>query len=262
MQSMRTFTRRAVAVLALSLVLAACASAPRRADAPIDAGASSPPVRAESAAALDTGEAGRDIHWFRRSAERRAAYAQAYLLAWERVESATRALGRPWAVVLDADETVLDNSAFQEERARAGHANVTSAEFDAWTLRVAADVFPEARDFVRRVRAHGGKVVIVSNRREATCEATRANLRRLDVPVDAVLCAPPGNSDKQPRFDAVTAGAAVPGAGPLETVLYVGDNIKDCPGQTQERVDPTLFGTRCIVVPNPMYGSWVPHGLK
>jgi predicted secreted acid phosphatase len=77
------------------------------------------------------------------------------------------------------------------------------------------------------------------------------------VPFDSVLCAPSWtNTAKQPRFDAVTSGSAVPSVGPLVTVLYIGDNIKDCPRQTQASFTPELFGERCIVLPNPMYGSW------
>jgi 5'-nucleotidase (lipoprotein e(P4) family) len=257
MRRVRNAAARCAAAVVVACAFAACAATPpERAVQPASGSA------AAAAAAASFGDPGRDVHWFRRSAERRAAYAQAYLLAWERVQAATQDPQRRWAVVLDADETVLDNSAFQEEMARKGRARMTNEEFDGWALRAQAAGFPAALEFLRRVRDRGGRIAIVTNRRENTCEATRANLRSVGAPFDAVLCAPAGNGDKQPRFDAVASGTAFPGAGPLEVVLYVGDNIKDCPGQTQQRVDPTLFGTRCIVLPNPMYGSWVPAAAK
>jgi len=73
---------------------------------------------------------------------------------------------------------------------------------------------------------------------------------------DGVLCAG-ASSEKETRFAAVAAGNTALGLPPLEVVMFIGDNIKDCPGQTQARHDPGMFGTRCFILPNPMYGSWV-----
>src|SRR5215203_3686876 len=59
------------------------------------------------------------VRWFRASAERRAIFMQTYRLATAALER--RAAGLPsgsWAVILDADETVLDNSPYQQELAR------------------------------------------------------------------------------------------------------------------------------------------------
>ena len=61
------------------------------------------------------------VHWVRNSAEYEAAVLQAYRLATERLDKlrAGRASGA-WAVVADADETLLSNSQYQKERAAAG----------------------------------------------------------------------------------------------------------------------------------------------
>src|SRR5688500_12818220 len=59
------------------------------------------------------------VRWFRASAERRALSLQTYRLATAALER--RAAGLPagsWAVILDADETVIDNSPYQQELAR------------------------------------------------------------------------------------------------------------------------------------------------
>jgi 5'-nucleotidase (lipoprotein e(P4) family) len=199
-----------------------------------------------------------ELRWFRTSAERQAAYAQAFRHAWQLVESAEKPSG--WAVVIDADETILDNSEYMDRLARLPQPpDDAEAErlWDRWTREQKAPAFAPARAFLARVRSAGGRIVVVTNRIEATCEPTRANLTAQEVPFDAVLCAPSWkDTAKQPRFDAVTNGSAVPSAGPLATVLYVGDSIKDCPGQTQSSFDERLFGERCVVLPNPMYGSW------
>ncbi len=225
--------------------LAACAPAATAARAPAP----------EAAATLP-----RDIHWFRSSAEYRASALQAYRLAAERTREAARgAAPGSWAVILDADETVLDNSQYQKERAGVDSA-FSAPSWDAWVRRVEAGAVPGAVEFVRGVRAAGGRVAIVTNRDEPQCAATRENLRRVGVEADAVLCRVNGQSDKNPRFAAVQEGRAAPGLPPLRVVLWVGDNVQDFPGLTQAaRDDPRAlepFGSRYVVLPNPMYGSW------
>jgi 5'-nucleotidase (lipoprotein e(P4) family) len=164
-----------------------------------------------------------------------------------------------WAVILDADETVLDNSEYQRRRALLD-SGYTSATWATWVNERAAPAVPGAAEFTRRVHALGGRVVIVTNRTEEQCDATRTNLRAVTIETDAVLCQAPGESDKNPRFQRVQSGAAVAGAGALDVVAWVGDNILDFPGMTQAaRNDPRLlaeFGRRYFILPNPMYGSW------
>ena len=92
------------------------------------------------------------------------------------------------------------------------------------------------------------------------CADTRRNVARLALAVDAVLCAPAGVSDKNPRFQAVARGTA--GLPPLDVVLWVGDNVQDFPGVQQRTLRSAgdaayaPFGDRWILLPNPLYGSW------
>lgn len=201
-----------------------------------------------------------DIRWFRVSAEYRALARQTFTIASERLPELSR--DRPaqsWAVILDADETVLDNSEYQRRRALID-SGYTPATWDAWVKERAATAVPGAVDFTRRVHALGGRVVIVTNRTLDQCDATRENLRRVEIDADVVLCQPQGEGDKNPRFERVKAGTAAPGVPPLDVVAWVGDNILDFPGMTQAaRNDPRAlaeFGTRYFILPNPMYGSW------
>jgi 5'-nucleotidase (lipoprotein e(P4) family) len=201
-----------------------------------------------------------DVRWFRVSAEYRALATQAYSVASDRLPELSRGkTAGKWAVILDADETVLDNSEYQRRRAVLD-SGYTTATWATWVNERAATAIPGAVEFTRRVRALGGRVVIVTNRTEEQCDATRANLRTIAAETDAVLCQAPGESDKNPRFQRVQSGAAIAGAGPLDVVAWVGDNILDFPGMTQAaRNDPRLlaeFGRRYFILPNPMYGSW------
>jgi 5'-nucleotidase (lipoprotein e(P4) family) len=201
------------------------------------------------------------IHWSRNAAEHSAVFRQTYRIAGERLRGlvAGRAAGS-WAVILDADETVLDNSTYQKERAAIG-LGYTSDSWNEWVRRIEATALPGANEFIASARALGGRVAIVTNRIEAVCAETRENLVRIGVVVDVVLCRPPESSDKNPRFQAVqngTTGADLP---PLDVVMWVGDNIQDFPGLDQDlrmMAGPsyTAFGERYIILPNPMYGSW------
>ena len=200
------------------------------------------------------------VRWVRDSAEYRALVLQTYRLATVHVEreAASRQAGS-WAVVLDADETVISNLTYQIERARAG-LGFTPESWYAWVRREEATPLPGAAAFLDRVRRLGGRIAIVTNRRMGECDATIAVFRKYALAYDAMLCRPDeGPSDKNIRFEAVTRGDAIDGAGPLAVVAVLGDNIFDFPDLSQDVHDDAgleAFGERFFVLPNPMYGSW------
>ena len=200
--------------------------------------------------------------WVRDAAEYRAAVFQTYRNATAAITSASagRAAGS-WAVILDADETIISNLQYQIELAEK-HQTHTAEAWRAWVARRAALPLPGATEFLARARALGGRIAIVTNRLGSECPDTEALFRDRGLAFDMMLCRPDGtSSDKNPRFAAVAAGTTKYGGTPLEVLLFVGDNILDFPDLTQAAVrtnDASLepFGTRFFVLPNPMYGSW------
>ena len=201
-----------------------------------------------------------EIRWFRNSAEYRALALQVYSTAAARLPGLSSGLARSsWAVILDADETVLDNSEYQRRRAVLD-SGFTNDSWTQWVDERAAVAVPGAVDFTKFVHAIGGLVVIVTNRSVDVCDATRANLALIGVLPDMVLCQPKGESDKNPRFQRVQNGTAQSGIPGLKVVAWVGDNIQDFPNLTQAaRNDSAVlaeFGRKYFVLPNPMYGSW------
>jgi 5'-nucleotidase (lipoprotein e(P4) family) len=200
------------------------------------------------------------VHWFRNSAEYRASALQTFRLATERLREL--AAGRPagsWAVILAADETVLDNSDYRR-RLAAANARFDMVSWNAWVAEGAATAIPGAADFIRAASDMGGRVAIVTNRAEQLCDATRENLRVLGIAVDVVLCRP-SSGDKNPRFAAVANGSAAPGLPPLAVLMWVGHGIHDFPTLTQDVRDAggaalDAFGRTYFILPNPMYGSW------
>jgi 5'-nucleotidase (lipoprotein e(P4) family) len=200
------------------------------------------------------------LRWVRRSAEYRALLSQVYADATEHIRDTVPVLSNdPWGVIMDADETVLDNSEYQRQRAVVD-STFTPESWAEWVYREEADAIPAAFEFAQVVHETGGHVVIVTNRDETLCESTRANLARLGLVPDLVLCRLPGEPEKNERFQRVQLGTASPTLPALNVVAWIGDNIQDFPELTQEdRRDPStfgLFGHLYFLVPNPMYGSW------
>jgi 5'-nucleotidase (lipoprotein e(P4) family) len=162
-------------------------------------------------------------------------------------------------VILDADETLLDNSEYQKRLAVA-HARYSDSSWARWVLEGVAPAVPGAVEFTRQVHALGGLVAVVTGRAESLCAVTRKNFAAVGIAADVVLCQPPGSSDKNPRFRLIQSGTAMTGVPPLEVLEWIGDNIQDFPTLTQgARNDPALltpFGVSYFALPNPMYGSW------
>ncbi len=202
----------------------------------------------------------RDVHWIRSSAEYRAAVFSTYAQASRRLEELAQ--GREagtWAVALDADETVISNSLYQKELADAGVPH-SRKRWNVWVARREAPPLPGARTFLERVHALGGKIAIVTNRRQANCAHTEANFHAQELPFDVILCRKV-TGEKEPRWEKVEQGKTHAGLPPLPILLWLGDNIRDFPGWKQEnRFDPedafADFGRKYFIFPNPMYGSW------
>jgi len=237
----------------VALAATGCASgSPPSSVAPAAQAAAQPPTLPES------------IRWVQSSAEYMAATVQTYRIATSRVETAAR--GRAagsWAVVLDADETVINNTPYQAGLALEG-ARHTAERFTDWVRKKAATPVPGAAAFLTRVRELGGRIAIVTNRLQIECDDTAEVLRMNALAFDAVLCRPDGaptSAPKTPRFDAVAAGQTAASRTPVEILAFVGDNIQDFPNATQAlRAQGVAafseFGVRWFVLPNPMYGSW------
>ena len=172
------------------------------------------------------------------------------------------------AVVLDIDETVLDNSPYQARVVKSG-GEFNAADWDAWCKEERARAFPGAVAFTQFAASHGIAVFYISNRVRELDQATLANLRKVGLPVsgpDAVLglgttvegCQQTG-TDKGCRRQLVGQRYRV--------LMQFGDQLGDFVDVThntdagrREAVSAYLpwIGTRWFVLPNPTYGSWEP----
>lgn len=205
------------------------------------------------------------ITWQQSSGEARALAYQAFTVARMMLDRDLRINRRNRmrrAVVVDVDETILDNSRYlvQGILDRTPH---SSQRFTDWVNRAEASAVPGAVEFLRYADSRGVRVFYITNRKQVEKEGTAANLRKMGFPRvndETVLVKPDqGESSKEPRRLAVR--------GKYRIVLLMGDNLNDFAEifEKSKTVDSRLqatdlnkseFGRRFIVLPNPIYGDW------
>ena len=208
--------------------------------------------------------------WMQKAAEYRALAYQAFNLArWQldadlngknkkEIPKADRK--KPRAVMVDIDETMLDNSPAQAY----GIKNRLPFELKgwyAWGEMRKAKAIPGAVDFAKYAHSKGVKIFFVSNRDDIQKQATMENLKNVgfpDVTADNVLMRTGGESSKEGRRQVIMLKYRI--------AFFVGDNLDDH-AQVFERKSiadrfaetdkaKDLFGKRYIMLPNAMYGTW------
>jgi 5'-nucleotidase (lipoprotein e(P4) family) len=187
-----------------------------------------------------------------------------------------------WVAVMDVDETVLDNSAYQKQTELSGE-GYTPNTWQAWVKSENATLVPGAKSFIEALYKQGGKVALVTNRDKANDVHTWNNLKAVGLPITVENTCLMGRSeadktavdgkhfinDKDLRRQQITQGSADCFAPkgmqnnwkqPQVIKFQVGDNIEDFSGVTQESTNiKTLqpkLGKSLFLLPNPMYGSW------
>ena len=212
--------------------------------------------------------------WTQTSAGYRAAALQAYRLAghslkralrdpgWSALVNGPRPDGSP-AVILDVDETVLDNSPYQARRLRQGE-GYTPESWAEWVGEAAAPAVPGALAFTRGADDVGVAVYYVTNRDASLEEATLRNLLALGFPVDSA-----GErlmmQDERPGWGGDKRSRRLAVAEDHRVLLLVGDDlndfvsgVRDSRAVYRQALDrhEERFGRDWFMLPNPMYGTW------
>lgn len=191
--------------------------------------------------------------------------------AWDALVPEERdrpAEGLPPAVIVDVDETLLDNATYQARLVRDGAA-FDEISWDGWVAERKALAVPGAVAFVAAARERGVAVFLLTNRAQHHEVATLENLAAVGFPPVAAGqylglgtfvegCEQQG-SEKSCRRRHIGRSHRV--------LLQVGDQLGDFVGilaNTPAGRDQALapqadwVGERWWVVPNPTYGSWEP----
>lgn len=224
--------------------------------------------------------------WMQHATEYRVSAEQVYRLATERLGSAVAAPGTaaleqldadaetlatlPTAIVVDLDETVLDNSFYQARRALAG-GEYDEASWQAWMSEASAPVIPGARDFLLAAAEAGHRIFYVTNRQclpssstpNDPCPAktwTQRNLIALDLPNagDSGALILRGERPEWRASDKSVRRAWL--AERYRIVALVGDDLRDFVDRAtyadRKSQLQGYFGSRWFLLPNPLYGSW------
>lgn len=170
----------------------------------------------------------------------------------------------PPAVILDLDETVLDNSPF-EGRLINDRIPFNRSKWDQWVEEANARALPGALNFIKEAQHRGVTIFFVTNRRTQHESWTRKNLEALGITlpadIDVVLAEgeQPHNwaSDKSSRRRYL--------AGQYRILLLIGDDLGDFVSGAMDMPENRVrlaqqykdrFGVSWFLVPNSIYGSW------
>lgn len=224
--------------------------------------------------------------WIQNSAEYEASSLQVYNLATKNLQSAVKTATEGGereenpstlqpAVVLDIDETVLDNSRYFAKLVLENE-EFDPATWDTWVALQQASAIPGALDFIKYAAGIGVEVVFITNRacqkREGAVDIcpqksdTISNLEKLgltDVDPSNVLLKKEKkdwSSEKESRRSFV--------AKKYRIIMLIGDDLGDFLPNVKKNITPVerirlvtehadKWGKDWFILPNPQYGSWL-----
>ena len=205
------------------------------------------------------------VLWQQTSGERRALSYQAFNLArlmLARDLRMNRSNRKPRAIIVDLDETILDNGRAEGMYLR-NRVNYNQKDWTEWVNRAEATAVPGAVEFLRYAASRGVQVFYITNRNDVQKAGTATNLKKLGFPnvSDQTLLVQTDlkNSTKEPRRQNVGAKYRI--------VLLMGDDLNDFSDvfEKSKTVESRAaaadryqeeFGRRFIMLPNAMYGNW------
>lgn len=211
--------------------------------------------------------------YVQKAAEYRALCKQAYQIGQLRLDQKVSAYtgDKKLAVVVDIDETVLDNS---PHAARSIIENTDYPMYwDEWCYKAEALAIPGSVEFLNYAASKGVETFYISNRKDHLTEASMKNLQLRGFPFadEEHIMLRTDSRDKEIRRNKVRENYNI--------LLYFGDNLGDFLSDFDDQDNKTRndlveklaadFGDQYIVLPNPTYGSWMtamtlgaPEGAK
>ena len=194
-----------------------------------------------------------------KSAEYRALCFQAFNIARFSLDNYKPLTNKPKAIITDIDETLLDNSPYETQQLLQGK-DYEPSSWNEWTSKGMADTMPGSVSFLKYAASKGVSIFYITNRDEKERAGTLKNLKLFNMPnADSIHIMHRQNiSSKEARRLRVNTTH--------EIVMMLGDNLSDFSSlfdkkPANERLRNTNFsasdfGSRFIVLPNPVYGDW------
>ena len=178
------------------------------------------------------------------------------------------------AIILDIDETVLDNSRYQASLIEK-NAKFDPQTWDDWIKSKSATAIPGAVSFIKQAKSKGAEVFLVTNRECKTRDDSKEmcpqeldtiqNLRAvgfLDANEETLLLKKERTewtSEKKSRREHIAENYRI--------IMLVGDDLGDFIAEVKEDISVDdrdaiverfkyYWGNKWYVIANPTYGSW------
>jgi len=195
-----------------------------------------------------------DIRWVSKSSEYKILCEQTYKNAWNNLSEILNQSNQQSAIIMDLDETVLDNSKYQIGLTEKGE-SYNPESWSEWVNLKEAELVPGAKQFIDNVRLTNTTIIFLSNRMAKNELPTIENMKRLNIynEKDIFLLRIDKPDKKHVRRNEVTSGTGrLEQVGPMEVLAYFGDAFHDFPQESENYI----FGQNMFMFPNPMYGKW------
>ncbi len=225
------------------------------------------------------------VLWYQTSAEFRASAIQTYRQATDLLTKAksdhnwtvwpqTNAANLPVAIIVDIDETILDNSPAAAQDVLT-NAAFSDASWDRWVSLAKADAVPGAVAFVNAAEAMGIKVLYISNRAcskrantPSACPQKDDTLKNLQaVGIQKISAEQLWLKAEQADWSSEKESRRQLAMQSYRVIMSVGDDFGDFLPNVKKNITPAQraalvdqyqahWGTRFFMLPNPTYGSW------
>ena len=201
-----------------------------------------------------------DVRWVRNSSEYKSLCHQVYSQAIYKIEKKVKhnkfslnTRQNNYAVIMDLDETVLDNSDYQVDLFDKNQTfNMDS--WAKWVEREEAKLVPGAQKYINHLRKNNIQIIFISNRMHARLKSTKNNMKKLGIfsKHDIYLLRKDKSDKKQIRRNEVfSTTGRMNEFNEFTVIQYLGDAMGDFNSKKYDR-----FGVDQFILPNPMYGKW------
>ena len=119
-----------------------------------------------------------DVKWVKNSKEYEALCHQIYNTALKQLDLylLSNKNQKNFAVVMDLDETVLDNSQYQIELHEKNE-TFNMESWAAWVKREEAGLVPGVYDYISLLRGNNIQIIFISNRMDERLKSTKNNMK-------------------------------------------------------------------------------------
>ena len=194
-----------------------------------------------------------DVRWVTSSSEYKYNCIQTYQMAYHAILDECRKSENP-VIVMDLDETVLDNSNYQVSLSEKNE-SYNPESWSVWVNQEEANLVPGAKEFILNYKKiKNSKIIFLSNRMDKNLNATKNNMKKLSILFDddIFLLRLDKEDTKVVRRNEIMNGIGrMEKYGKQRVIAYFGDAMGDFPDDLNYQWTVNKF-----IFPNPMYGKW------